>query len=275
MAHNAIMESCTRAYDQHEQIIANMTPMSQMPELVQETRTLCTSLTQAIQSMPEQPAPTPQVLTTETLRHLTDTVGVIASQCAYIRNILQDVDFHAFPRRSPMIRDPLGDDEPSSKDPPPRPTSTPNFGRKDNFHYYIGMSPGQSHRVRQDTCGDSTINEQFSTPSRGLSLNISPLLESSLTTVELDENQLLEGDSQEMEIVEGDEELKIINGSETPPAKIKRSVKGSDRRTRKSSREKKEDPDYKPSHPIRVQKKKDHEDDPEQDPGAGAQSFAV
>ena len=181
--------------------------------------------------MPEQPAPPQQVLTTDRLQHLTDTIGVIASQCAYIRNILQNVDFDAFPRCSPTIRDLPDDNEVSTKDPPQRPTSTPTFGREDNFHYYIGLFPGQSHRVRQDTCGEDTINEQFSTPSRGLSLNISPLLESSLTHVELDENQLLEGDSQEMEIVEGDEELKIINGSETPPAKIKRSAKGSDRRT--------------------------------------------
>ena len=275
VAHNAIMESCTRAYDHHEQIIANMTPMLQMPELVQETRTLCTALTQAIQSMPDQPAPPQQVRTTDRLQHITDTIGVIASQCAYIRNILQAVDLDALSRCPPTIRDLPSDSETSPDDPTQMPTSTPTLGRKNNFHYYIGMSPGQSHRVRQDTCGEETFGEQFSTPSRGLSLNISPLLESSLTNVDLHESQLLEGDSQEMEIVEGEEEIKIINGSETPPAKIKRSAKGSERRTRKSSREKKEDPDYKPSHPVKVQKKKDHGDDPGQDPGAAGQSFAV
>ena len=77
--------------------------------------------------------------------------------------------------------------------------------------------------------------------------------------MDLNESQLLEEDSQdsqEMEVVQSEDEIKILNGYETPPAKIKRSAKGSNRRTRKSSKDKKKYPDYKPSHPVNAIERK-------------------
>ena len=168
VAHAAIMESCTRAYEHHQQIIAQVQPMQQIPELVQETRALCTRLSESMSALPQVTPPIPQLLTHKQLQHITDTLGVVATQCAYIRRMLHEVDLDALPRHPTTIRDlPIECDE-LPGDPlagPSRDAAMP-IVPEDNFDYYFNISPDKFQRAQTSAYAERAFDERHSTPSR-------------------------------------------------------------------------------------------------------------